>query len=71
MVRIAVVTVPVMLRGDGIDDLLAVFWIKEVREILELGSASPGEQVMLTLTGVGEDGIPFAASDCVVIGGKR
>lgn len=57
-------------HGDGIDDLVAVFSMGDMAEVLQLNSARRGEQVMLTVSGLLLDGNPFEASDCILIMGR-
>ena len=55
---------------DGHDDLTLKFNTQEIAAAL--GAVSPGDERLLTITGVLLDGTPFEASDCVVIvGGRR
>jgi len=58
-------------HGDGIDDLVAMFSMGDMADILQLDSASKGESVILTISGLLSDGSPFEASDCILITGRR
>ncbi len=53
------------LGADGILDLLLNFSTQEIVEALDLNSLSPGEEVVLTVTGNLTDGTPFTGSDYV------
>jgi hypothetical protein len=59
------------LRRDGIEDLLFEFRTREVADALQLHGIPRKTSVTLTVSGVLSDGTPFAASDCVVIQGRR
>ncbi len=59
------------VRGDGIDDLVVLFSTRELVEALALGSIGRGDLVGLIVSGVTTDGVPFAASDCITIVGRR
>jgi hypothetical protein len=55
---------------DGYDDLTLKFQTQEI--VAAIGPLSPGNEIVLTITGALIDGAPFEASDCVVIvGGKK
>ncbi|UCF05174.1 MAG: T9SS type A sorting domain-containing protein [bacterium] len=56
---------------DGYRDLILRFRAREIGEALrETGPFEPGDERMLTLTGLLEDGTAFTASDCVVFIGR-
>jgi hypothetical protein len=58
-------------RADGIDDLVLNFSTRETAEELELQRMKRGDYVRLTLRGMLLNGMPFAASDCVLVVGRR
>ncbi len=55
--------------GDGYADLTLKFSRKEIVD--GLGAVSPGDEIVLTITGMLLDGRPFEASDCVRIVGNQ
>lgn len=57
------------LGADGIDDLVLPFSMRELAEVLELGSGRRRDPVTLTLRGTLFDGTPFQASDCILTTG--
>ena len=59
------------LGADGFDDLILKFSTPELARILELDRFSHKASVNLTLNGTLLDGMPFSASDCILIVGTR
>jgi hypothetical protein len=55
------------MTGDGILDLSLKFETPDLVEALDLGDLAPGETIELVLSGALVNGVPFEASDCIVI----
>jgi hypothetical protein len=58
------------LPRDGIDDLVLPFSMRELAEVLELGTGRTRDPVTLTLRGTFLDDTPFRASDCILTTGR-
>ncbi len=52
------------LSGDGIDDLVVWFWLREIKEMLPAGRPRRLPSVAVIVAGRVEDGRSFEASDC-------